>query len=70
VHFMYEQLVKERIQRLHDEAAQLRLEEQARRAVRLTRTGRGWRRFSRPASHSTLAEASPSHSFETTAAST
>ena len=69
MHFMHEQLVDERIQRLRDEAAQIRRVQQANRTGRLSRITRGWRRFRQPAHDPTPAETRPSHTFEPTTSS-
>jgi hypothetical protein len=45
MHFMYEQMVNERIQRLHDEVARSRRVQEARRAGRPSLFRRGWRGF-------------------------
>jgi hypothetical protein len=49
VHLMYEQLVNDRIQRLHDEIAQTRQVQGILRTGRLARLRRGWSRFGQPA---------------------
>ena len=70
MHLMYEQLVNDRIQQLHDEAEAARLVRRARHEGQPSRAARILRRLSQGSRRPTLARTSPAPTLDTTTSTT